>query len=48
MNSDDPRLLFIMKAIHCITECGEPLDCDETKGLEMILGQVIIDWRVKP
>ena len=45
MNNDDPRLLFIIKAVHCIAECGESLDYDEIKGLKLVLEQVIIAKR---
>lgn len=44
----DARLLFIIKAIHCVSECDETLDSDEIKGLQSIIESIVIDGREKP
>ena len=41
----DVRMLFIIRAVHCITACGDPLDADEVEGLKMVLESIVIDGR---
>ncbi|MEI7815572.1 MAG: hypothetical protein WCI45_00145 [Desulfuromonadales bacterium] len=43
----DARMLFIVKALHCVVECGESLDSDEIEGLKVVLESVVIDERGK-
>lgn len=44
----DPRMLFIIRAVHCITVCGDSLEADEVDGLKMVLESIVIDGREKP
>lgn len=42
---DDPRLLFVVRALHCISEQNDGLDPDEVRGLQRIIETVVIDAR---
>lgn len=44
---EDPRLLFVVKALHCVVEADECLDPVEVDGLKRIIESVIIDGRGK-
>jgi hypothetical protein len=41
----DPRLLFLVRALHCVVESGDDLESAEVDGLKRILETVIIDGR---
>lgn len=43
--SIDPRLSFVKMAVHALVELGQGLDNEEAEGLNMILDDIIIDWR---
>lgn len=45
MKKDDPRMLLVIKALHCVVETGESLESDEVEGLKLILEAVVIDGR---
>lgn len=42
---DDPRLLFVIDAVHCMAETGLVPCPVRLKGLAMILEAVVIEWR---
>lgn len=44
---EDPRLAFIIAAVHSLTVCGTGLEVDELTGLKMIMESIVMDSRGK-
>lgn len=42
---DDPRLLFVIRAVHCLSAAGCGLESEEVEGLKMILESIVVDGR---
>jgi hypothetical protein len=43
--SIDSRMLFVVRALHCVVESGQDLEAKEVEGLKQIIESVVIDSR---
>ncbi|CAB4211762.1 hypothetical protein UFOVP1419_19 [uncultured Caudovirales phage] len=41
----DPRLLFVVRVLHCLSASGGDLEATEVAGLNMVLESIVIDGR---
>ena len=45
MTDIDPRMLFVIRALHSVGECQGAMETEEVIGLQMVLESIVIDWR---